>query len=117
MIDIIGVIGAGTMGNGLAQVCAAAGLKVVMTDISDAAVQRGLETVGGSLDRLVKKEKMSAADREAALGRIIGTTDKAKLANCDLVIEAATESEDPKLKILRDLGATLNPRALIATNT
>jgi 3-hydroxybutyryl-CoA dehydrogenase len=117
MIEIVGVIGAGTMGNGIAQVCAAAGLKVVMTDISDAAVQRGLETVGGSLDRLVKKEKMSAADREAALGRIIGTTDKAKLANCDLVIEAATESEDLKLKILRDLGATLNPRALIATNT
>jgi 3-hydroxybutyryl-CoA dehydrogenase len=117
MIDIVGVIGAGTMGNGIAQVCAAAGLQVVMTDISDAAVQRGLSTVGGSLERLVKKEKMSAADREAALGRIVGTTDKAKLANCDLVIEAATENEDLKLKILKDLSSSLNPRGIIATNT
>jgi 3-hydroxybutyryl-CoA dehydrogenase len=117
MIDIVGVIGAGTMGNGIAQVCAAAGLQVVMTDISDAAVQRGLSTVGGSLERLVKKEKMSAADREAALGRIVGTSDKAKLANCDLVIEAATENEDLKLKILKDLSSSLNPRGIIATNT
>jgi 3-hydroxybutyryl-CoA dehydrogenase len=117
MIEIVGVIGAGTMGNGIAQVCAAAGLQVVMTDVADAAVQRGLATVGSSLERLVKKEKMSAADREAALGRILGTTDKAKLANCDLVIEAATENEDLKLKILKEVGAGLNSRALIATNT
>jgi 3-hydroxybutyryl-CoA dehydrogenase len=117
MIEIVGVIGAGTMGNGIAQICAAAGLQVVMTDISDAAVQRGLATVGSSLERLVKKEKMSAADREAALGRILGTTDKAKLANCDLVIEAATENEELKLKILKDLSSSLNSRAIIATNT
>ena len=117
MIEVVGVIGAGTMGNGIAQVCAAAGLPVVMTDISDAAVQRGLATVGSSLERLVKKEKMSAADREAALGRILGTSDKTKLANCDLVIEAATENEELKLKILKDIGSSLNPRALIATNT
>jgi 3-hydroxybutyryl-CoA dehydrogenase len=117
MIEIVGVIGAGTMGNGIAQVCAAAGLQVVMTDIADAAVQRGLATVGSSLERLVKKEKMTAADREAALGRIVGTTDKAKLANCDLVIEAATENEELKLKILREIGATLNARALMDTNT
>jgi 3-hydroxybutyryl-CoA dehydrogenase len=117
MIEILGVIGAGTMGNGIAQISAAAGLQVVMTDISDAAVQRGLATVGSSLERLVKKEKMSAADREAALGRILGTTDKAKLANCDLVIEAATENEELKLKILKDLSSSLNARAIIATNT
>jgi 3-hydroxybutyryl-CoA dehydrogenase len=117
MVEIVGVIGAGTMGNGIAQVCAAAGLQVVMTDISEAAVQRGLATVGSSLERLVKKEKMSAADRKAALGRIIGTTDRAKLSACDLVIEAATENEELKLKILKELGAVLNPRALIATNT
>jgi len=117
MIEIVGVIGAGTMGNGIAQICAAAGLQVVMTDIADAAVQRGLATVGSSLDRLVKKEKMSAADREAALGRIVGTTDKAKLADCDLAIEAATENEELKLKILKDLSTTLNARAIIATNT
>jgi 3-hydroxybutyryl-CoA dehydrogenase len=111
------VIGAGTMGNGIAQVCAASGLQVVMTDISDAAVQRGISTVGGSLERLVKKEKMSAADREAALGRILGTTDRTKLANCDLVIEAATENEDLKLNILKDVSSSLNPRGIIATNT
>jgi len=66
MIESVGIIGAGTMGNGIAQVCAAAGLSVTMVDISDAAVKRGLSTIDGSLDRLVKKEKMSAADREAA---------------------------------------------------
>jgi len=117
MIDIVGVIGAGTMGNGIAQVSAAAGLQVVMTDISEAAVQKGLATVGASLERLVKKEKMSAADREAALGRIIATTERAKLSACDLVIEAATENEELKLKILKELGAVLSPRALMATNT
>ena len=117
MIEVVGVIGAGTMGNGIAQICAATGLQVVMTDIADAAVQRGLATVGSSLERLVKKEKMSAADREAALGRIIGTTDRTKLANCNLVIEAATENEELKLKILKDLSTSLNSRGIIATNT
>ncbi|MCM8739115.1 3-hydroxybutyryl-CoA dehydrogenase [Azospirillum sp. A1-3] len=116
-IETIGVIGAGQMGNGIAQVCAVAGLTVVMTDISEAAVQRGLSTVAGSLDRLVKKEKMTAADREAALARITATTDKSKLAACDLVIEAATENEDLKVKILKELCATLKPEALVATNT
>lgn len=117
MIQTVGIIGAGTMGNGIAQVCAAAGLSVVMVDISDAAVNRGLSTVGGSLERLVKKEKMSAADREAALKRITGTTDRAKLSDCDLVIEAATENEELKVKILKDLCASLSPRTLVATNT
>ncbi|GMO99319.1 3-hydroxybutyryl-CoA dehydrogenase [Bradyrhizobium sp. TM239] len=117
MIQTVGIIGAGTMGNGIAQICAAAGLSVVMVDISDAAVNRGLSTVGGSLERLVKKEKMSAVDREAALKRITGTTDRAKLADCDLVIEAATENEELKVKILKDLCATLSPRTLLATNT
>jgi len=117
MIETVGIIGAGTMGNGIAQVCAAAGLSVVMVDISDAAVTRGLATIGGSLDRLVKKEKLSAADREATLARILATTDKAKLVNCDLVIEAATENEELKVKILKDLCATLAPHTLLATNT
>ncbi|MBR0906895.1 3-hydroxybutyryl-CoA dehydrogenase [Bradyrhizobium liaoningense] len=117
MIQTVGIIGAGTMGNGIAQVCAAAGLSVVMVDISDAAVNRGLSTVGGSLERLVKKEKLSAADREATLKRITGTTDRAKLSDCDLVIEAATENEELKVKVLKDLCATLSPRTLLATNT
>src|SRR4029079_4778004 len=117
MIESLGIIGAGTMGNGIAQICAAAGLSVTMVDISDAAVKRGLSTIDGSLDRLVKKEKMSAGDRDAALKRINATTDKGKLADCDLVIEAATETEELKINILKDLCATLRPQTLVATNT
>ncbi|MGH6754737.1 MAG: 3-hydroxyacyl-CoA dehydrogenase NAD-binding domain-containing protein, partial [Bradyrhizobium sp.] len=75
MIETIGIIGAGTMGNGIAQVCAAAGLQVTMIDISDAAVARGMATVTGSLERLVNKQKMTDADRQAALARITATTD------------------------------------------
>ena len=117
MVETVGIIGAGTMGNGIAQVSAAAGLGVVMVDISDAAVARGVANVGASLERLVKKEKMTSADREATMSRILATTDKGKLAECDLVIEAATENEDLKVKILKDLCATLRPQGLIATNT
>ncbi|MBB5051278.1 3-hydroxybutyryl-CoA dehydrogenase [Afipia massiliensis] len=117
MIETVGIIGAGTMGNGIAQISAAAGLTVVMVDISDAAVARGVATIGGSLDRLVKKEKMTPDDRDAVLAHITATTDKSKLSSCDLVIEAATENEDLKIKILKDLCANLQPRALVATNT
>ena len=117
MIETIGIIGAGTMGNGIAQVCAAAGLQVTMIDISDAAVARGMATVTGSLERLVNKQKMTDADRQAALARITATTDNGKLVNCDLLIEAATEREDLKIKILKDLCATLSPRSIVATNT
>ena len=69
-ITTVGIIGAGTMGNGIAQACAVSGINVVMVDISEAAVQKGLATVSGSLDRLVKKEKISAADKDAAMARI-----------------------------------------------
>jgi 3-hydroxybutyryl-CoA dehydrogenase len=117
MIEQIGIVGAGTMGNGIAQVCAAAGLSVTMTDITDAALARGMSVVTGSLERLVNKQKMTDADRKAALARIATTTDNAKLANCDLVIEAATENEDLKIKILKDLCTKLRPSALLATNT
>jgi 3-hydroxybutyryl-CoA dehydrogenase len=94
MIETVGIIGAGTMGNGIPQVCAAAGPIPVMVDVNDAAVTKGLAVVRSSLDRLVKKEKMTIADREATLVRITATTDKAKLVTCDLVIEATTEDED-----------------------
>jgi len=96
----IAVIGAGTMGNGIAQVCAQAGLRVTMVDVNDGAVQRGLDTVGKSLARLVAKDRMTEADRTAALGRIQGTTDYAAIAPADIVIEAATENLDLKLRIL-----------------
>ena len=113
----IGVIGAGTMGNGIAQVCAQAGLQVRMVDIADAAVQRGLSTVAKSLDRLVAKDKISAADKDAIVGRIAGGTDYAALADCDLVIEAATENLSLKLKILKQLDELLGETVVIATNT
>lgn len=113
----IGVIGAGTMGNGIAQVCAQAGLQVRMVDIADAAVQRGLSTVSKSLDRLVAKDKISAAEKDAIVGRIAGGTDYAALKDCDLVIEAATENLPLKLKILKQLDELLGETVVIATNT
>src|SRR6202012_1229673 len=117
MIQSIGIVGAGTMGVGIAQVCSAAGLDDIMADISDAALSRGLSVVTSSLERLVNKQKMTDADRQAALLRIATATDTARLANCDLVIEAATENEDLKIKILGDLCARLRPQAVVATNT
>ena len=117
MIKSIGIVGAGTMGNGIAQVCAAAGLNVIMADISDASLTRGMSVVSNSLERLVNKQKMTDAERQAALARIAVTTDNAKMASCDLVIEAATENEDLKIKILKDICSKLRPQALVATNT
>jgi 3-hydroxybutyryl-CoA dehydrogenase len=116
-IKTIGVVGAGTMGNGIAQVCAAAGLLVIMVDISSAAVERGLATVAASLDRLVKKEKIGSADKDAILARIRGSTEYADLRAAELVIEAATENEALKLRILAQIDAIVPPATLIATNT
>jgi 3-hydroxybutyryl-CoA dehydrogenase len=116
-IETLGIIGAGTMGNGIAQVAAQAGVSVVMLDINDAAVQRGMKSIAGSLERLVKKEKIGAADRDAALVRIRGLTDLSALAAVDYCIEAATENEPVKLKILADADRILKPDAIIATNT
>ena len=117
MIEQIGIVGAGTMGNGIAQVCAAAGLPVVMTDINDAALTRGMAVVSNSLERLVNKQKMTDADRQAALARITTSTDTAKFSNCDLVIEAATENEELKRRIFQDLDAVVRPGGVLATNT
>ncbi|MDD2989393.1 MAG: 3-hydroxybutyryl-CoA dehydrogenase [Zoogloea sp.] len=116
-IQNIGVIGAGTMGNGIAQVCALSGVNVVMVDITAEAVDRGIKTVSGSLDRMVKKEKISEADKAAALARIKGTTAYADLAGTDLVIEAATENEGLKLRILKEIDSIVPATTVIATNT
>jgi 3-hydroxybutyryl-CoA dehydrogenase len=116
-ITRIGVIGAGTMGNGIAQVCAVGGLQVTMVDINDAAVQRGLKTIGDSLERLVRKDKLTAEAKAAVLARIQGVTSQDALAGCDLVIEAATENLELKLRILRQIEAIVGPQTLIATNT
>jgi 3-hydroxybutyryl-CoA dehydrogenase len=117
MSKTIGVIGAGIMGNGIAQVSAAAGLNVIMVDINDAALDRGVATIGASLDKLVKNDKLSAADREATLARISKTTDYGQLAIADLVIEAATENLEIKKRILKQADGVLKADAILATNT
>ena len=116
-IQTVGIIGAGTMGNGIAQVCAVAGLRAVMVDINQAAVDKGLATVSGSLDRLVKKEKLSAADKDAALARIQGSTNYEDLKAAQIVIEAATENHELKVKILKQVDAILAPDVILASNT
>lgn len=116
-ITTVGIVGAGTMGNGIAQACAVSGLNVVMVDISEAAVAKGIATVSGSLDRLLKKEKISAADKEAALARIKGSTHYGDLNSAQLVIEAATENYDLKVKIVKQLDEMLAPEVIVATNT
>ena len=116
-ITTIGVVGAGTMGNGIAQACAVKGLSVVMVDINEAAVQRGIATVAGSLDRLIKKEKLTTAEKDAALALIKGSTNYEDLKGAQLVIEAATENEPLKIKILQQLDTLLAPEVIVATNT
>ena len=116
-IHRVGVIGAGTMGNGIAQASAAAGLHVVMVDVNEAAVLRGMSAVTSSLDRLHKKDKITVADKDAALARIKGTTDYADLRPCDIVIEAATENEELKHRILKQVDVIARSDAILASNT
>jgi 3-hydroxybutyryl-CoA dehydrogenase len=113
----IGIIGAGTMGTGIAQVCALAGLSAVIMDVDEERVARGRSGIGSALEQLVKKAKLSAADRDTALGRLRGTTEYGALRDCDFVIEAATENEAVKLKILRQVDALAKDGAIVATNT
>ena len=116
-IERVGVIGAGTMGNGIAQACATAGVDVVMIDVAQAALDRGVAAVGASLERLQKKDKITAEARRAALARITASTDYATLERTELIIEAATENLDLKLRILKDIGARATPEAIVASNT
>jgi len=113
----IGVIGAGQMGAGIAHVCALAGFEVALTDVSEAALQRGRETIDRNLSRQVARDKIREADKAAALSRIRTGLDYALFGDCDMVIEAATEREELKREIFKKLIPTLKPEALIATNT
>ena len=116
-IQTIGIIGAGLMGNGIAQACATNGFHVIMLDINDTAIERGIKSVSGSLDRLIKKEKMTEAQKAEAIGRIKGTTSMQDLAAAGFIIEAATENLDLKRKILKDADAVARPGVIIASNT
>ena len=116
-IQKVGVIGAGLMGNGITQTCAAAGYSVIMVDMNDAALDKGLNMISGSLERLIKKEKITDSKKASILTHIQITTDYAKLSDCDFVIEAATENLQVKIKILQQIDKIVSPNAIIASNT
>ncbi|SEK71408.1 3-hydroxyacyl-CoA dehydrogenase family protein [Haloferax larsenii] len=116
-IDTVGVIGAGTMGNGIAQVAAMSGYDVVMRDIQAEFVDRGLSAIDDSLSRFVSKEKLSEDEAEATKDHITGTTDFDALADCDLVVEAAVENMDVKRDIFSDLDDLMPEDVILATNT
>jgi len=116
-IERLGVIGAGTMGNGIAHVFARSGFQVTLCDVEQRFLDRALETIGGNLDREVAKGKTSAEDKAAALKRIVPALQRSQLANCDFVIEAATEKFEVKAEIFRDLDRICRTEVLLASNT
>ncbi len=116
-IQMIGVIGAGTMGNGIAQAFASKGFDVILQDISAPALEKALATIAGSMDRLIKKGALTDEAKQAALKKICTTTAVADLGKANLVIEAATENEAVKIKILQGLEAVVGPTTIVATNT
>jgi 3-hydroxybutyryl-CoA dehydrogenase len=117
MAEIIGVIGAGTMGNGIAQTAASAGFDVVMCDVSQDFLDRGLANIGKSLDRFVKKETMTGEQRNEVLGRITTTTSLLDLVGCSLVVEAATENFDIKKQIFEQLDTICSAGTILSSNT
>ena len=117
MIQKIGVIGAGQMGNGIAQVAACAGYDVVMVDIKDEYVEKGLGTIQFSLGKLVSKERMTQQDADSALARIVTETDRSACADCDLVVEAVPEILELKTSIFSELDALCKPETILASNT
>jgi 3-hydroxybutyryl-CoA dehydrogenase len=116
-IHRVGVVGAGTMGNGIAHVFARSGYMVVLCDVEQRFLDRGLETIAKNLDREVAKNKITAEEKATILKRIEGVVDRAKLAGCDFVIEAATEKFDIKREIFRDLDRLCRPEIILASNT
>ncbi len=117
MSEIIGVIGAGTMGNGIAQVAARAGHEVVLRDVSDEFLQRGLKAIERSLQRDVDKERLSAEEKQRIVKRIRATTDMSALAEAQFVVEAVTEQYEVKADIFRALDGIVQPEAILASNT
>ena len=116
-IQTVGVVGAGQMGNGIAHVCALAGFSVLLNDLAPERIKAALATINGNMARQVSKKLITEDDRKAALARIKPAEKYDDLNGCDLVIETATEKEEVKRRIFTDLCASLNPEAMIATNT
>ena len=113
----VGVIGAGTMGNGIAHVFARSGYDVVLCDIEQRFLDRGLQTIDKNLEREVAKGKITAEEKAAALQRISPLTDRAKLASCDFIVEAATEKFEIKAEMFRELDKICRPEVILASNT
>jgi 3-hydroxybutyryl-CoA dehydrogenase len=116
-VRTVGVVGLGTMGAGIAQVCVHAGFATVGREVSDELAERGRATIERYLGRAVEKERLTAEERDAAVGRLTLTTDVAGLARCNLVIEAIVEDLDAKKALFAELDSILAPEAIIATNT
>jgi len=116
-IKTVGVIGAGTMGNGIAHVFAKSGYEVVLVDIEQRFIDRGLQTISRNLEREVARQKLTAEERERALERIRASLSRRDLAGCDLVVEAATEKFEIKAEIFRDLETICRPEVILASNT
>jgi 3-hydroxybutyryl-CoA dehydrogenase len=116
-IKTVGVIGAGTMGNGIAHVFAKSGYNVVLVEVEQRFLDRGLQTINKNLEREVAKNKLTAEQRDLALGRIAGATDRKRLADCDFVVEAASERLEIKIELFRDLDAMCRPEVLLSSNT
>ncbi len=117
MTEIIGVIGAGTMGNGIAQTAAGTGFDVVMCDVNAAFVEKGIQNIGKSLDRFVKKDTMTEDEKAVVLGRIRTTTSLDDLKDCSLIVEAATENFEIKKQIFEKLDSITSPDAILSSNT
>ena len=117
MSEIIGIVGSGTMGNGIAQTAAASGYSVVLCDIKDEFLSRAMTAIEKSLDRFVKKETMSVDEKASVLSRIKTTTNYDELKDCFLVVEAATENFDIKKQIFEKLDSCVNENAILASNT
>jgi 3-hydroxybutyryl-CoA dehydrogenase len=116
-IKTVAVLGAGTMGNGIAHVFARRGYRVILRDVSKPFLDRALETIGKNLDREIKKGKIAEADKSAALGRIEPTVDAAALASADFAVEAVPEVYELKVRVLQEADAALRPGVILASNT
>ena len=116
-IKAVGVIGAGTMGNGIAHVFAKCGFEVILVDVEQRFLDRGLETIQKNLEREVAKEKITADTRDAAVARITPTVDRMRLAACDFIVEAASERFEIKAELFRDLDRVCRPEVILSSNT